>query len=89
MTAEAVWVAIGLAGQGVFASRFLVQWIYSERVGKSIVPLAFWYLSILGGITLLTYALWRRDPVFIVGQSFGLFIYLRNLVLLRRQARDG
>ncbi|MGH7543981.1 MAG: lipid-A-disaccharide synthase N-terminal domain-containing protein [Gemmatimonadota bacterium] len=85
MPAEHTWVGIGLAGQACFFSRFLVQWIASERKGRSVVPRAFWYLSISGGLILLSYALWRRDPVFILGQSVGLFVYLRNLVLLRRE----
>ena len=87
MPAEHTWVGIGLTGQACFFSRFLVQWIASERRGRSVVPRAFWYLSISGGLILLSYALWRRDPVFILGQSVGLFVYLRNLVLLRREDR--
>jgi lipid-A-disaccharide synthase-like uncharacterized protein len=83
--AEHTWVGIGLAGQACFFSRFLVQWLASERRGKSVVPRAFWYLSISGGLILLTYSLWRRDPVFILGQSVGLFVYMRNLMLLRRE----
>jgi lipid-A-disaccharide synthase-like uncharacterized protein len=83
--AEHTWVGIGLAGQACFFSRFLVQWLASERRGRSVVPRAFWYLSISGGLILLTYSLWRRDPVFILGQSVGLFVYLRNLMLLRRE----
>lgn len=85
MPAEHTWVGIGLAGQACFFSRFLVQWIASERKKRSVVPRAFWYLSISGGLILLSYSLWRRDPVFILGQSVGLFVYLRNLVLLRRE----
>ncbi|HET6341525.1 MAG TPA: lipid-A-disaccharide synthase N-terminal domain-containing protein [Gemmatimonadota bacterium] len=85
MPAEHTWVGIGLAGQACFFSRFLVQWIASERRGRSVVPRAFWYLSISGGLILLSYSLWRRDPVFILGQSVGLFVYLRNLILLRRE----
>ena len=85
MPAEHTWVGIGLAGQACFFSRFLVQWIASERQGRSVVPRAFWYLSISGGLVLLSYSIWRRDPVFILGQSIGLFVYLRNLVLLRRE----
>jgi lipid-A-disaccharide synthase-like uncharacterized protein len=80
-----LWVAIGLLGQVCFFSRFFVQWVASERAGRSVVPRAFWYFSIAGGMVLLSYAIWRRDPVFILGQSGGLFIYLRNLVLLRRE----
>jgi lipid-A-disaccharide synthase-like uncharacterized protein len=83
--AEHTWVGIGLAGQACFFSRFVVQWLASERRGRSVVPRAFWYLSISGGLILLTYSLWRRDPVFILGQSVGLFVYLRNLMLLRRE----
>jgi lipid-A-disaccharide synthase-like uncharacterized protein len=82
-----VWLVIGFLGQACFASRFLVQWMASERAGRSVVPRVFWYLSIAGGAIVLCYAIWRRDPVFIVGQSAGLFVYLRNLVLLRREDR--
>ncbi|MGH7565987.1 MAG: lipid-A-disaccharide synthase N-terminal domain-containing protein [Gemmatimonadota bacterium] len=84
MPAEA-WLVIGFLGQACFFSRFLVQWMASERAGRSLVPRAFWYLSIAGGMIVLSYAIWRRDPVFILGQSVGLFVYLRNLVLLRRE----
>jgi lipid-A-disaccharide synthase-like uncharacterized protein len=79
------WLLIGFLGQACFFSRFLIQWLASERAGRSVVPRAFWYLSIAGGSIVLTYAIWRRDPVFILGQSVGLFVYLRNLVLLRRE----
>lgn len=78
-TVETVWLVIGFIGQGLFSARFLVQWLQSEREKKSVFPIAFWYFSIAGGITLLAYAIYRRDPVFIVGQLTGLFIYLRNL----------
>ena len=87
MPAEA-WLVIGFLGQACFFSRFLVQWMASERAGRSLVPRAFWYLSIAGGGIVLTYAIWRRDPVFILGQSVGLFVYLRNLVLLRREEAE-
>lgn len=86
---DTAWLAVGFAGQALFASRFAIQWIYSERARRSIVPIAFWYISILGGATLLAYALWRRDPVFIAGQGLGLFVYLRNLSLLRSEARGA
>jgi lipid-A-disaccharide synthase-like uncharacterized protein len=76
---------IGLAGQCLFFSRFLVQWIVSERRGESHVPLVFWYLSIGGGVMLLIYALWQRDPVITLGQSVGLIVYVRNLSLIRRK----
>ena len=79
------WLVIGFLGQACFFSRFLVQWLASERAGRSVVPRAFWYLSIAGGTIVLAYAIWRRDPVFILGQSVGLFVYLRNLILLRRE----
>lgn len=79
-----VWVMVGLAGQGCFFLRFVVQWLASERAGRSLVPKAFWYLSISGSVIILAYAIWRRDPVFVIGQSTGLFVYVRNLVLIRR-----
>ncbi|MRU14919.1 hypothetical protein FDP25_05680 [Roseovarius sp. A21] len=75
---------LGFAGQLLFASRFLVQWIASERAGASVMPIVFWWISLAGGVTLLTYAIWRQDPVFIMGQSLGLIVYLRNLVLISR-----
>ena len=73
------WVVLGLIAQGLFTMRFLVQWIASERAGHSVIPLAFWLFSIGGGILLLVYALYRKDAVFIAGQAFGVFVYLRNL----------
>jgi lipid-A-disaccharide synthase-like uncharacterized protein len=78
------WLAVGFAGPLLFTSRFLVQWIASERRGQSIVPTAFWWLSLGGASLLLAYAIWRRDPVFILGQSFGFLVYTRNLVLIAR-----
>ncbi|SHH47203.1 lipid-A-disaccharide synthase N-terminal domain-containing protein [Cognatishimia maritima] len=83
------WIAIGLGGQLLFTARFLVQWIASERAGRSVVPLAFWYFSVGGGLILLTYAIYRADPVFILGQSMGLFIYARNLWLIHKERRAG
>jgi lipid-A-disaccharide synthase-like uncharacterized protein len=79
------WIAIGFAGQLLFSARFIVQWISSERKGRSYIPMAFWYFSIAGGMTLLAYAIHRQDPVFIAGQAFGLIIYLRNLTLISRE----
>ena len=79
---EIVFLCIGFIGQGLFASRFIVQWLYSEKMGTSSIPIVFWFLSIFGGIGLLTYAIFRKDPVIIIGQSFGIFIYLRNLFLI-------
>jgi lipid-A-disaccharide synthase-like uncharacterized protein len=84
MTAEQVWVTIGFLGQALFSARFIVQWIYSERHKKSVIPVAFWWFSLSGGVVLLSYALWRGDPVFIAGQAGGLLIYLRNLYFIRR-----
>jgi len=81
------WVAFGLGGQLLFTARFLVQWIASERARRSVVPIAFWYFSIGGGAILLAYAIYRADPVFIFGQSMGLFIYLRNLWLIHAEQR--
>ncbi|WP_348827480.1 lipid-A-disaccharide synthase N-terminal domain-containing protein [Halomonas sp. RT37] len=77
------WLAVGFLGQALFSARFVVQWIASERAKRSVVPVAFWFLSLVGGMTLLVYAIHRRDPVFVLGQGTGLFIYLRNLTLLR------
>jgi len=79
----------GVLGQTLFFSRFLVQWIASERKKQSTIPIAFWYLSIVGAAMMLVYALWRRDPVFSVGQTCGLFIYVRNLVLIYRPVQVG
>ncbi len=79
------WVAFGFVAQSLFGARFFVQWIASERAGKSVVPLAFWLLSTGGGALMVIYALYRRDPVFILGQCLGLFIYVRNLQLVLRE----
>jgi len=84
-SANAVWLGVGFAGQALFSARFLVQWIASERAKRSVVPLAFWYFSVLGSLTLLAYAIYQQDPVFIVGQSAGIFIYLRNLYFIRHK----
>lgn len=81
------WVLVGFLAQVVFSSRFAVQWIASERRRESHVPVAFWYLSVAGGALLLSYAIHRKDPVFIVGQAGGLVVYLRNLYLIRRKRR--
>ncbi|MBI3029271.1 MAG: lipid-A-disaccharide synthase N-terminal domain-containing protein [Candidatus Rokubacteria bacterium] len=80
-----VLVAFGLLGQALFSARFLIQWIASERRKESVVPIHFWYFSIGGGLTLLIYAILRLDPVFIVGQAAGLFVYSRNLYLIWRK----
>jgi lipid-A-disaccharide synthase-like uncharacterized protein len=83
------WVLLGFAAQALFTMRFLVQWLASERVGKSVIPLAFWWFSIGGGLLLFFYALYRRDPVFILGQGFGVFVYLRNLQFVLRERKQG
>jgi lipid-A-disaccharide synthase-like uncharacterized protein len=83
------WVLLGFIAQAMFTMRFLVQWLASERVGKSVIPLAFWWFSISGGLLLFAYALYRRDPVFILGQGFGVFVYLRNLQFVLRERRQS
>jgi lipid-A-disaccharide synthase-like uncharacterized protein len=80
-----LWYGIGFAGQVLFSARFLVQWIASEVKRRSVIPLAFWFLSLGGSLVLLSYAIYRRDPVFIVGQSAGLIVYTRNLALIKRE----
>jgi lipid-A-disaccharide synthase-like uncharacterized protein len=85
-TVDPLWFALGLAGQAAFFSRFLVQWLASERAGRSYIPEAFWWLSLAGAMLLLAYAIHRKDPVFVLGQAFGWLVYARNLVLLRREA---
>jgi lipid-A-disaccharide synthase-like uncharacterized protein len=84
VTVEHVWIAIGLLGQALFTARFLVQWLASERRRQSVVPVHFWYFSLGGGLILLAYAVHRLDPVFILGQLTGLFVYARNLYFIRR-----
>jgi lipid-A-disaccharide synthase-like uncharacterized protein len=83
-----LWVAFGLAGQLVFGTRFIVQWLASERKKKSHIPIGFWYLSLIGGLITTIYAIHRRDAVFIVGQGAGLVIYIRNLMLIHRHRAD-
>ena len=85
---EIIFLLIGFFGQGLFASRFIIQWIYSEKKGESTIPIIFWYLSIIGGIFLLIYAIFRRDPVIITGQIFGVFIYTRNLILIKKKEKN-
>lgn len=87
MTIEQVWIAIGLFGQLLFSCRWLIQWLTSERMQRSVIPLAFWYLSIAGSLTLLAYALYRADPVFILGHMMNSVIYLRNLHFLFKERR--
>jgi lipid-A-disaccharide synthase-like uncharacterized protein len=83
------WVLVGFVAQGLFSMRFLVQWIASERAGRSVIPLAFWLFSIGGGLLLLVYALYRKDPVFIAGQAFGVFVYLRNLYFVLHERKEA
>ncbi|MDN3510468.1 MAG: lipid-A-disaccharide synthase N-terminal domain-containing protein [Candidatus Jettenia sp.] len=82
-----VWVILGFIGQFLFGSRFFVQWVASEKRGESIIPEIFWYLSMAGSTILLTYAIYRRDPVFIMGQCSGLFIYIRNIMLIYKKKK--
>jgi lipid-A-disaccharide synthase-like uncharacterized protein len=79
------WILIGFLGQTMFFMRFLTQWVVSERRKESVIPLAFWYFSLGGGLILLAYAIHRQDPVFILGQATGAFIYIRNLMLIFRK----
>lgn len=85
---ETFWLILGFAAQLVFGARFAIQWIASERAGKSVIPVFFWVLSITGGLLLLAYSIYRQDPVFIMGQTCGVFIYGRNLLLIRKERAD-
>ena len=87
-TKELVWIALGLLAQFLFSMRFLVQWIATEKARVSIVPETFWYFSLGGGIMLLAYAVYRMDPVFILGQAAGLGIYARNIHFIRLTKRE-
>ena len=88
-TTELVWVLIGLGGQVMFMMRFLIQWIVSEKAKKSVIPVSFWWFSIAGAAILLAYAIYRKEPVFILGQSLGFFIYTRNLWFIYQEKREG
>jgi len=83
-SADLMWIGVGLLGQCLFMARFIVQWIYSEKHGKSLIPLSFWYLSLLGGLVVLAYGLHKLDPVIILGQLPGTIVYTRNLMLIKR-----
>lgn len=83
--AEFIWLTVGFCGQAIFSARFIIQWFVSEKEKKSVIPIAFWYLSLVGGVTLLTYSIYKQDPVFILGQSTGVLIYSRNLYLIQRE----
>ncbi len=89
MRSSTLWLAVGFLGQALFSARFIVQWLVSEKRRKSVTPIAFWYFSLAGGVILLTYAIHRRDTVFIVGQATGLLVYVRNLMLILRPRPDG
>lgn len=80
-----VWIILGFLGQSMFTARFIVQWIASEKKGESIIPIQFWFLSVLGSSIVLAYAIYRRDPVFIAAYAFGNFIYFRNLILIYKK----
>ena len=84
---EMVMLTFGFVAQALFAARFLVQWVKSEIGRKSVIPIAFWYFSFAGGSMMLIYAIWRKDPVFILGQTTGLVVYIRNLLLIHRERR--
>ncbi|WP_082879573.1 lipid-A-disaccharide synthase N-terminal domain-containing protein [Methylomonas methanica] len=86
---DIIWLTIGLVGQALFMMRFIVQWIHSERHQKSMIPVSFWYFSLSGGVIVLAYGIHRVDPVIIIGQLPGTFVYARNLMLIRREHRDA
>lgn len=86
---DIIWLSIGLVGQALFMMRFIVQWIHSERHQKSMIPVSFWYFSLSGGVIVLAYGIHRVDPVIIIGQLPGTFVYARNLMLIRREHRDA
>ena len=88
-TGEFIWIMVGLGGQLMFMMRFLIQWIVSEKARKSVIPVSFWWFSIAGAAILLAYAIYRLDPVFILGQSLGFFIYTRNLWLIYAEGKDS
>ena len=83
------WLAFGIVAQLLFGARFVVQWIASERAGRSVMPLMFWFFSIGGGVLTLIYGIARRDGVIIIGQALSVFIYLRNLSLIFRERREA
>ena len=87
-TLDIIWLCIGFGGQALFSARFLVQWLKSEKQRKSVIPVEFWYFSMGGGLTLLAYAIHKHDPVFILGQLFGIFIYARNLFFIHTEKRQ-
>ena len=84
LSRETLWLVVGFSGQIAFTGRFVLQWLYSEYKKRSVIPVSFWYLSIVGSTLLFAYAIYRQDPVFIVGQAFGAIVYLRNLQLIAK-----
>ncbi len=86
---ELFWLAVGFTAQAMFMMRFVIQWLASEKARRSVVPDAFWYWSLAGGFMLFVYAIYRLDPVFMLGQGSGLFIYARNLYFIRRSRRES
>ncbi len=89
MEITTIWLGIGFLGQALFSMRFIIQWVSSEKQKKSVIPVAFWYFSLGGGVTLLSYAIFRLDPVFILGQAGGLLVYSRNLYFVLRDRRQA
>ena len=89
MSNEQFWLSVGFVGQAFFSMRFLIQWIASEKRKESVIPISFWFFSIGGGVLLLVYALYRRDPVFIAGQALGLLVYVRNLYFIIVNGRQS
>jgi lipid-A-disaccharide synthase-like uncharacterized protein len=89
MKIPSFWLVVGFVGQALFSMRFILQWVKSEREGRSVIPIAFWYFSLAGSVVLLAYAIHRVDPVFILGQAAGIVIYLRNLYLISRERPGG
>ena len=87
ITTERLWIAFGILGQAIFGGRFIVQWISSERRRQSHIPIVFWYMSLVGGVVTLAYAIHKKDPVFIIGQGSGVVVYVRNLMLIYRAQR--
>ena len=83
------WIVVGLVGQSAFFARFLVQWIASERAGESYIPISFWYLSVVGSLVMLVYAIHRKEPIFLLGQLPNVFVYTRNIMLIRRSGGLG
>ena len=87
LTTDKILVSVGMLGQLCFSARFIIQWIYSEKKKKSVIPVSFWYFSLVGGIIVLIYAIFKKDPVFIMGQAPGVFIYSRNIYLIHKRKK--